>query len=193
MIETGRVFTEKELTEAKSEISVVVPVEKMIQYGNERMWLKSNGQNFSSIYSFIRFCNSIYLCKNKRSFKIPKFVARLKNGKNKKSKKNKKFSKQFLDDVSPRADVLAFPDKIARLKKWARSGKHKIDKKYRSKRAVKMKVNKSICEVCNSRPAYCMHHIFPLCQGGSNNTNNLIAICEECHLKVHPFMKDKRR
>ena len=187
MIEKGIVFTERELIEAKSKISVVVPVEKMIQYGNERMWLKSNGRNFSSIYSFVRFCNSIYLSKNKGSFKIPKFVTRLK--KKRKHKKNKRFSKQFLDNASPREDVLGCYDKMARLKKWARSGKHKIDSKYKSRRAVKIKIAKNICEVCNLRQAYCMHHILPLCQGGNNSTNNLIAICEECHLKVHPFMK----
>lgn len=60
-------------------------------------------------------------------------------------------------------------------------------KNYYVKRMIKNKLTEKKCRICGS-PAYCMHHIKPLCKGGSNSKNNLVPVCEGCHRKIHPFM-----
>lgn len=114
--------------------------------------------------------------------------------KNKKLKKKHKFCKEHLRKADPKKDVLlkfGFKDRIGRLKRWANSGEYKIDYDYYSLRSKKHKVGVVLCEVCGKEKAYCMHHILPLCKGGRNKSNNLIAVCEKCHKKIHPFMKEK--
>lgn len=43
------------------------------------------------------------------------------------------------------------------------------------------------CEVCGS-VANCRHHITPLINGGTNQPDNLINICNICHCQVHTWM-----
>jgi 5-methylcytosine-specific restriction endonuclease McrA len=47
------------------------------------------------------------------------------------------------------------------------------------------------CEVC-SEPATVRHHVIQLQNGGSNHGNNIVRICDECHLKIHPWMSELR-
>ena len=110
----------------------------------------------------------------------------------KKHKKHHTFCKQSLETVDAKKDVLmkfGFKDKIGRLKRWANSGEYKIDYKYYDLRYQKQILDKDICQVCCKEKAYCMHHILLLCKGGNNKASNLIAICEKCHKKIHPYMK----
>lgn len=58
---------------------------------------------------------------------------------------------------------------------------------YKYKREIKNKLTSKKCRICG-KPAYCMHHILPLCKGGDNRKSNLIPVCIECHKKIHPFM-----
>lgn len=60
------------------------------------------------------------------------------------------------------------------------------------------------CQKCgksfvNNKIALHAHHIIPLSKGGRNTLSNLIAVCEECHSKIHhktintsKFAKKKR-
>ena len=54
-----------------------------------------------------------------------------------------------------------------------------------------------LCEIC-SRLATDIHHIIYKSQGGSDNPDNLIALCRDCHNKAHDniftkkFLYDKR-
>jgi len=119
------------------------------------------------------------------------FECRMRKRRNRKLKKKNKFCKEHLKIADAKKDVLlkfVFKDRIGRLKKWANSGNYKIDYKYYNLRAEKHKINSDLCEVCGKEKAYCMHHIFPLCKGGNNKDSNLIAVCETCHKKIHPFM-----
>jgi 5-methylcytosine-specific restriction endonuclease McrA len=42
-----------------------------------------------------------------------------------------------------------------------------------------------ICEKCNNKKAVDIHHIIFRSQGGSDNIDNLIALCRDCHNKAH--------
>lgn len=45
------------------------------------------------------------------------------------------------------------------------------------------------CEVCQAHmkivPATEIHHITPLSRGGTHDRVNLLALCHECHQKIH--------
>ena len=38
-----------------------------------------------------------------------------------------------------------------------------------------------LCFACDERPAEHRHHIIPLCRGGWNSEENLVALCRMCH------------
>ena len=59
---------------------------------------------------------------------------------------------------------------------------------YNTYRKIKIELKAKKCRICG-KPAYCLHHILPLCKGGDNRQSNLIPVCLECHKKIHPFMK----
>ncbi len=44
------------------------------------------------------------------------------------------------------------------------------------------------CWVCDALAAI-RHHIVPLSAGGRNKKNNIVPLCNGCHLAVHPHMK----
>lgn len=41
------------------------------------------------------------------------------------------------------------------------------------------------CINCGSTDNIELHHIVPLIVGGTNNINNIVPVCEECHNKIH--------
>ena len=50
------------------------------------------------------------------------------------------------------------------------------------------------CEICTIRgvrsPTEEVHHKTPLCEGGTHDESNLIALCHNCHKKLHFTMKE---
>jgi hypothetical protein len=44
------------------------------------------------------------------------------------------------------------------------------------------------CYACG-RYAQARHHIIWLSHGGRNQTNNVIALCSDCHAEIHPWLK----
>lgn len=52
-----------------------------------------------------------------------------------------------------------------------------------------------LCRICMIRPAVCVHHIVPLAKMGADletrglDPENLAALCDECHEKVHEAMR----
>lgn len=45
------------------------------------------------------------------------------------------------------------------------------------------------CGVCGDGVWHEKHHVIPLSYGGMNESLNLIAICESCHNKIHPWLE----
>ena len=79
-------------------------------------------------------------------------------------------------------------EKISKLKEKQGNGKMIINYFYYQRRKEKNKIiDNTSCFVCG-KPAYCMHHIVPLCRGGNNLYSNLIPVCKDCHKKIHPFI-----
>lgn len=55
-----------------------------------------------------------------------------------------------------------------------------VTEKYVKKYGIKR------CELCGSKKVLEAHHIIPVVCGGSDNDENLIAICSACHSKLTP-------
>lgn len=83
----------------------------------------------------------------------------------------------------------SFEKRISFLQKKQNQGYFSVKGSYNNKRNIKNKLTSKVCEVCGVNTSYCMHHILPLSRGGSNSRRNLIAVCEDCHKKIHPYLK----
>lgn len=46
------------------------------------------------------------------------------------------------------------------------------------------------CGNCGRGDHLHVHHIVPLSVGGSNQISNLRTLCEDCHKRLHPHMRD---
>lgn len=53
------------------------------------------------------------------------------------------------------------------------------------------------CELCYERgllvPTEEIHHKKPLSEGGTHDTDNLLALCKSCHSRIHAKRGDRRR
>ena len=47
------------------------------------------------------------------------------------------------------------------------------------------------CYLCGSRCEH-RHHIISLKQGGQSSKKNLIPLCRPCHIKIHPWLAEKK-
>lgn len=47
------------------------------------------------------------------------------------------------------------------------------------------KVNPEECQMCHATDDVEIHHIIPLAEGGTNDFENLMALCHKCHRQVH--------
>jgi 5-methylcytosine-specific restriction endonuclease McrA len=49
------------------------------------------------------------------------------------------------------------------------------------------------CAICNKYHSDLqIHHIVPICSGGSNDIANLIPLCPECHTIVHRMARNRK-
>jgi 5-methylcytosine-specific restriction protein A len=52
-----------------------------------------------------------------------------------------------------------------------------------------------LCEECLTKGRYVateeIHHKLPLAQGGTHDRKNLIALCKECHARIHAQNGDR--
>ena len=52
-----------------------------------------------------------------------------------------------------------------------------------------------LCEVCLAKGVYTpteeIHHKLPLSQGGTHDRSNLMALCKECHARIHAERGDR--
>lgn len=73
--------------------------------------------------------------------------------------------------------------------------KHYSNTNWRKRRAIYISQN-PLCERCLSKgrmtTANLVHHIVPVSQGGSDDEDNLMALCRSCHEHIHSVeIKDK--
>jgi len=65
-------------------------------------------------------------------------------------------------------------------------------KKIKSKKNIKLEASEHRCKICGSNVMVSSHHIRYRSDGGDDSMGNLIALCFNCHRKVHDgFIKDK--
>lgn len=48
------------------------------------------------------------------------------------------------------------------------------------------------CKRCSARTELNVHHIIPVYLGGTDDTNNLVTLCRDCHKKEHGFNFDDK-
>lgn len=63
----GKEFSEGMLEEAVKICNVKIPVEKLIEYGNECNWLTRKGQPFKSISAFVNSYNGVWLQEQRKN------------------------------------------------------------------------------------------------------------------------------
>ena len=61
-----------------------------------------------------------------------------------------------------------------------------MSKRTQSPEAKQMLREHSCCELCGDKRNLEVHHIVPVCCGGSDNADNLIVVCWICHSKLTP-------
>lgn len=49
------------------------------------------------------------------------------------------------------------------------------------------------CAKCGSHDKIEIHHIIPICNHGTNDYDNLIALCPLCHQNAHDKLIDQTR
>ena len=54
------------------------------------------------------------------------------------------------------------------------------------KRIRKYRRDNPVCEKCNRKRTKHIHHIVPISKGGLEREDNYMAVCLECHIKLHP-------
>lgn len=82
-------------------------------------------------------------------------------------------------------------DRLAMLRKAVCSGELIDDQAVvsalrREFNAIKVRImplSEQECYLC-FEPAAHRHHIVPLCRGGGNGLDNLVALCEPCHVLI---------
>lgn len=84
-------------------------------------------------------------------------------------------------------------ERMARLKEFAEiviSKPKKGLRKVARTKFVAWKVRRDKrCFVCGLW-ARLRHHIIQLQHGGSNSKKNIVALCDDCHAEIHPWLKD---
>lgn len=51
----------------------------------------------------------------------------------------------------------------------------------------------AVCGKCGSKEQLELHHLFPVCLGGTNDDRNLIWLCHDCHEKQSTYFRNRLR
>lgn len=71
---------------------------------------------------------------------------------------------------------------------WATNYKPYDQRRKQKGRWSWRKLKLATCWVCGKAKTLVRHHIIQVKNGGGNDARNIVAICQECHLEVHPWM-----
>ena len=66
-----------------------------------------------------------------------------------------------------------------------RKAKKDEDKAWRKARIAVLDRDKHVCRACGSKHGLDVHHVVMRSLGGSDEAENLIALCRDCHQSVH--------
>lgn len=80
------------------------------------------------------------------------------------------------------------PDKV-KISQIKKQGTGELNTyRMKQKRLCKENANYT-CQLCGSKENIHAHHIISINNGGSDELDNLICVCETCHLKLHGKIK----
>lgn len=86
--------------------------------------------------------------------------------------------------------IIKFWDKKGRKEKPIKIPKSILDLSKRTITKILKRAHQG-CMICGWNEATCdIHHIIPKKQGGSDNNDNLIVVCPNCHRKIHCHVLD---
>lgn len=75
---------------------------------------------------------------------------------------------------------------------YVKEGRKDAHGRYGIHPRIKSLFDMEYCTVCHNASLglqlNILHHIRPLCEGGSHEANNLIVLCPNCHKKIHNLM-----
>lgn len=57
-------------------------------------------------------------------------------------------------------------------------------------RKESLKRDRYVCQGCAQSKPLAVHHIIPIHKGGNNHLSNLISICEDCHARIHDWLRN---
>jgi len=103
--------------------------------------------------------------------------------------------KNVLKKLHRRVDNLPKHQRVDVLKAFAESFLGRASEHWRSRMRRHFNVSKhhllklkgATCFCCPER-AEVRHHLIPIYAGGRNSQQNLVALCNGCHAKVHPWL-----
>lgn len=72
-----------------------------------------------------------------------------------------------------------------RGKKKADVEKRLYEKQFKINRKIVLILDNYQCRECGSKDNLHVHHIIERCNGGTNDTDNLITLCKDCHKQRH--------
>jgi 5-methylcytosine-specific restriction endonuclease McrA len=79
-------------------------------------------------------------------------------------------------------DELAEKRKKKREKNRARN---EYDRQFKVNRLIALALDNNTCRECGSKEDLHVHHIMEKSKGGTNDINNLITLCNNCHKEKH--------
>jgi hypothetical protein len=74
---------------------------------------------------------------------------------------------------------------INKKKKKCNPEKYLYRKEFKQNRGIVLILDNYQCRECKSSSNLHVHHIKEKSQGGTNDINNLITLCEKCHAEKH--------
>jgi 5-methylcytosine-specific restriction endonuclease McrA len=81
-----------------------------------------------------------------------------------------------------RIDELA----IKRKKKEENNrAKNEYERQFKVNRKIALVIDNYMCRECGNKEGLHVHHIKERCKGGTNDINNLITLCNDCHKEKH--------
>ena len=80
------------------------------------------------------------------------------------------------------------PDELVEKRKKKREknrARNEYERQFNANRKIVLVLDNYLCRECGSKENLHVHHIKERCKGGTNDINNLITLCNDCHKEKH--------